>query len=98
VRGTTRKCRGENCVAKHITLCWHVLALDGSATDTASVALLRGEERVHLMLANPPWRQLRERAEKIPGDKKHVERSSRGVIGLRSSIQHRTALTNGELS
>ena len=28
---------------------------------------------MHLILANPPWRQLQERAEKIPGDKKHVE-------------------------
>ncbi len=28
---------------------------------------------VHLILANPPWRQLQERAEKIPGDKKHGE-------------------------
>ena len=28
---------------------------------------------VHLVLANLPWRQLQERAEKIPGDKKHVE-------------------------
>jgi hypothetical protein len=28
---------------------------------------------VHLILANPPWRQLQERAEKIPGDKKHME-------------------------
>jgi hypothetical protein len=28
---------------------------------------------VHLILANPSWRQLQERAEKIPGDKKHVE-------------------------
>jgi len=28
---------------------------------------------VHLILANPPWRQLRERAQKIQGDKKHVE-------------------------
>jgi Rod binding domain-containing protein len=28
---------------------------------------------VHLILANPLWRQLRERAEKIPGDKKHAE-------------------------
>jgi hypothetical protein len=27
---------------------------------------------VHLILANPPWHQLQERAEKIPGDKKHV--------------------------
>jgi hypothetical protein len=35
------------------------------------VTLLRGE--VHLILANPPWRQLQERAEKIPGDKKHME-------------------------
>ena len=25
------------------------------------------------MLANLPWRYLQERAEKIPGDKKHVE-------------------------
>ena len=30
-------------------------------------------DRVHLILANPPWRQLQERAEKIPGDKKHVK-------------------------
>ena len=35
------------------------------------VTLLGGG--VHLMLANPPWRQLQERAGKIPGDKKHVE-------------------------
>jgi len=28
---------------------------------------------VHLILANPPWRQLQERARKIPGDKKHME-------------------------
>ena len=30
-------------------------------------------DRVHLILANPPWRQLQERAQKILGDKKHVE-------------------------
>ena len=28
---------------------------------------------MHPMLANLPWRHLLERAEKIPGDKKHVE-------------------------
>jgi len=28
---------------------------------------------MHLILANFPWRHLGERAEKIPGDKKHVE-------------------------
>jgi hypothetical protein len=28
---------------------------------------------MHLILANLPWRYLQERAEKIPGDKKHVE-------------------------
>ena len=28
---------------------------------------------MHLILANLPWRHLQERAEKIPGDKKHVE-------------------------
>jgi hypothetical protein len=33
----------------------------------------RFRDGVHLILANPPWRQLQERAEKIPGDKKHVE-------------------------
>jgi hypothetical protein len=67
---------------------------DGQGVGHAS----RGEEGVHLMLANPPWHQLRERAEKIPGDKKHIEGFSRGIIALRSSIQHRTALTKGELS
>jgi hypothetical protein len=44
---------------------------------------------VHLILANPPWRQLLERAQKIQGDKKHVEGFSRRVIALRSSIEHR---------
>ena len=43
----------------------------GSAANSVFVTLLRGA--VHLILANPPWRQLQERAEKIPGDKKHVE-------------------------
>jgi hypothetical protein len=47
------------------------------------------------MLANPPWHQLRERAEKIPGDKKQVEIFSHRVIALRSSIQHRNALAAG---
>ena len=28
---------------------------------------------MHLILANLPWRHLQERAEKTPGDKKHVE-------------------------
>ena len=28
---------------------------------------------MHLILANLPWRHLQERAEKIPGDKKHAE-------------------------
>ena len=44
------------------------------------------------MLANPPWRQLRERTEKIPGDKKHdfeLGGFSHRVIALRSSIQKR---------
>ena len=41
------------------------------------------------MLANPPWHQLRERAQKIPGDKKHVEAFTHGVIALRSSILYR---------
>jgi hypothetical protein len=29
---------------------------------------------VDLILANPPWRELRENAKKIQGDKKHVGR------------------------
>jgi hypothetical protein len=40
-----------------------------------------------------PWRQLRERAEEIPGDKKHdpgLLGFSHGVIALRCSIQHRS--------
>ena len=28
---------------------------------------------MHLILVNLPWRHLQERAEKIPGDKKHVQ-------------------------
>lgn len=42
------------------------------------------------MLANPPWHQLRERAEKIPGNKKHVKEFSHRVIALRSSILYRS--------
>jgi len=42
----------------------------GSVASSVFVTLQCG---VHLILANPPWRQLQERAEKIPGDKKHVE-------------------------
>jgi hypothetical protein len=42
----------------------------GSVASSGFVTLLGG---VHLILANPPWRQLQERAEKIPGDKKHVK-------------------------
>jgi hypothetical protein len=61
----------------------------GSATNTESIALLGCEKGVHLILANPPWRQLQERAQKIQGDKKHVEGLSRKVIALRSSIEHR---------
>jgi hypothetical protein len=45
---------------------------------------------VHLILANPPWHQLRERAEKIPGDKKHAKEFSHRVIVLRSSILYRS--------
>ena len=40
-----------------------------------------------------PWRQLRERAEEIPGDKKHdpgLRGFSHGVIALRCTIQDRT--------
>jgi hypothetical protein len=43
----------------------------GSVASSVFVTLLRGG--VHLILANPPWRHLQERAEKIPGDKKHVK-------------------------
>jgi hypothetical protein len=52
------------------------------------------------MLANPPWRQLLERAEKISGDQKHDHELGGGshrAIVLRSSIQHSNALANGEL-
>jgi hypothetical protein len=37
-------------------------------TNTKSMALLGGEEGVHLILANLPRHQLYERAEKIPGE------------------------------
>jgi hypothetical protein len=50
------------------------------------------------MLANPPWRQLRERAQKIQGDKKHVEKFSHRVISLHSSIPHRNARWPAQLS
>ena len=95
VRGTFRESCRENRVAKHIMLacCRIRRKRDGHGVRHAS----QGEEGVHLMLANPPWHQLRERAEKIPGDKKHVEGFSREALELRRSIQHRTAQPNGEL-
>ena len=43
----------------------------GSVASSVFVTLLGGG--VHLRLANPLLRQLQERAEKILGDKKHVE-------------------------
>ena len=46
-----------------------------SATDSNRRRAFQGWEGVHLILANPPWRQLRERAQKIQGDKKHVEKT-----------------------
>lgn len=45
----------------------------GKRGELVFVTLLRGKEGVHLILANPPWRQLQERAQKIQGDKKHVK-------------------------
>jgi hypothetical protein len=55
----------------------------------------RGEEGVHLMLANSPWRQIRVRAEKIPGDQKHdyeLRGYSHTLNALRSSIQNTNTL------
>jgi hypothetical protein len=43
----------------------------GKRGESVFVTLLR--DGVDLILANRPWRWLRERAEKIPGDKKHVQ-------------------------
>jgi hypothetical protein len=48
----------------------------GSATNTKSIELLGGEKGVHLILANPSWRDLQQRAQKIQGDKKHVDASA----------------------
>jgi hypothetical protein len=56
-------------------------------TNSMLVTLLRGG--VHLILANPPWRQLQERAEKIPGDKKHVEEDTL-IESLRRAVQYST--------
>jgi hypothetical protein len=44
-----------------------------SATDSNRRRAFQGWKGVHPILANPPWRQLLERTEKIRGDKKHVE-------------------------
>jgi methylase of polypeptide subunit release factors len=51
------------------------------------VTLLR--DGVHLILANPPWRQLQERAQKIQGDKKHDARDAL-TESLRRAVQYRT--------
>ena len=99
VRGTFRECCRENCVAKHIMLaCGRIRRKRyGRSVRHAS----RGEEGVHLMLANPPWHQLRGRAEKIQGGQKHgckLGEFSHKVTRSRSSLQHRKVLTSGELS
>jgi hypothetical protein len=49
------------------------------------------------MLANPLLRWLRERAEKSPGDKKHVKGLFHRVLPLRSSIQHTNTMAVSEL-
>jgi hypothetical protein len=49
----------------------------------------RGKEGVHLMLANPRWRQLRVRAEMIPRDQRHdyeLRGYSHTLSAFRSSI------------
>jgi len=58
----------------------------GSVASSAFVTLLG--DGVHLILANPPWRQLQERAQQIQGDKKHDRAILSQVIASRSSIQH----------
>jgi hypothetical protein len=63
---------------------------DGLGVRHASQGVMRGASDA----GESPWRRLRERAEKIPGDKKHdpgLTRFSHRVIALRSSIQHRNA-------
>jgi len=54
---------------------WNAVAFDRwkSATDSNKRRAFQRWKGVHLILANLPWRHLQERAEKIPGDKKHVE-------------------------
>ena len=49
------------------------------------------------MLANPLWRGLRERAEKSPGDKKHVKGFFHRVLPLCGSIQHTNTMAVSEL-
>jgi hypothetical protein len=51
------------------------------------VTLLRG--RVHLIVANPLWRQLQERAQKIQGDKKHIYKDSL-IESLCRAVQYGT--------
>jgi len=79
---------------------WNAVAFDRwkSATDSNRRRAFQGWKGVHPILANPPWRQLQERAQKIQGDKKHVQGFSRRVLVGRSSIKHRIALASSELS
>jgi len=70
---------------------------NGSATDTVSVTLL-GVMRGASDTGESPRRRLRERAEKIPGDKKHdpgLAELCHRVSLSRSSIQHRNARAGG---
>jgi hypothetical protein len=63
----------------------------GSVASSVFVTLLG--DGVHLILANPPWRQLQERAQKIQGDKKHDRAILSQVIASRSSIKYISHLT-----
>ena len=63
-----------------------------SATDTNRRRAF--QEGVHLMLANPPWRQLRERAPEDSGRQEARKKNSL-TESLRCTVQYRTRTPDG---
>jgi hypothetical protein len=71
---------------------------DGSATDSVSVTLPR-VGRGASDTDESPWRQLRERAEKIPGDKEHDPGLRGFSMAIRTGVDHmRTAYFDSSLA
>jgi hypothetical protein len=97
-RSAVRAAHSESVVARAVCRKHMTLAHDRTKRKRDGLSVRHASRGgVHLMLANLQDSQLRERAGKIPGDKKHVEGFSRRIIALRSSKQYRSAHPSAKL-